>query len=253
VPRKPRIAPGGHFFHVLNRAGNYNVLFEGPRCYREFLSLIAEVADSTNMRILAYCLMPNHWHMLLWPRQDDDLRRYVQRLTTRHAHLWHLKRGSVGRGHLYQGRFKSFIVQDDGHLLTVCRYIERNPLRANLVTDATRWPWSSAPERLRTLRSPASPPSARATANALVQLEPFIVPFPSDWAGWLNEPQTEAELARIRLHVRSSSALGLPQWTETVIRHADVGKSEVGAAAAGSAAASASEIQARFSQGVVSG
>jgi hypothetical protein len=88
------------------------------------------------MRILAYCLMPNHWHFVLWPYDDGDLAAFMHRLTTTHVRRWHLHRHSVGAGHLYQGTFKSFPVQSDAHLLTVCRYVERNPVRARLVDRA---------------------------------------------------------------------------------------------------------------------
>ena len=90
------------------------------------------------MRLLAWCLMPNHWHLVLWPRADGDLGRFVRRLTQRHTQAWHRRHGTRGQGHLYQGRYKAFLVQDDAHLLTVCRYVERNPLRAGLVAAAAR-------------------------------------------------------------------------------------------------------------------
>ena len=77
--------------------------------------------------------MPNHWHLVLWPPRDSQLSAYMQRLTTAHMRRWHAHRGTRGTGPVYQGRFKSLPIQEDGHLLTVCRCVERNPLRANLV------------------------------------------------------------------------------------------------------------------------
>ena len=198
------MAAGGHVYHIMNRANGELVLFEGPTQYRDFLHLLAEAADASRMRILAYCLMPNHWHMVVWPREANDLRRFVQRFTIRHAHHWHLRNGSVGRGHLYQGRYKSCLVEDERYLLTVCRYVERNPVRALLVGRAELWPWSSA--RLRA-------PDANATendnsSNPVISLEPMLVAAPTDWLRWVNEPQTDAELHRLRLHVRSGATLG---------------------------------------------
>src|SRR6266850_1096513 len=95
------------------------------------------------MRVLAYCVMPNHWHLVLWPRADGDFSHYVGWLTLTHTQRWHAYQHTVGTGHLYQGRFKSFPVQTDEHVLTVCRYVERNPVRAGLVPQAEHWRWGS--------------------------------------------------------------------------------------------------------------
>src|SRR5207244_11561664 len=93
-------------------------------------------------RLLSYCLMPNHWHLMLWPREDDELTAFVRWLTHTHTMRWHAHYHTAGTGHLYQGRFKSFPVQTDEHFLTVCRYVERNALRARLVPRAEDWRWS---------------------------------------------------------------------------------------------------------------
>jgi hypothetical protein len=93
------------------------------------------------MRVLAYCLLNNHFHLILRPHNDGDLSRWMQWLLTSHVRRYH--RHYHSSGHVWQGRFKAFPVQDDDHPLTVIRYVERNPLRANLVKYAERWPWSS--------------------------------------------------------------------------------------------------------------
>ncbi len=95
------------------------------------------------MRVLGYLVMPNHWHMVLWPEQDGDLGAFMQRLTTTHVRRWHLHRKTVGCGHLYPGTYKSFPIEADEHLLTVLAYVERNALRAGLVARAEDWRWSS--------------------------------------------------------------------------------------------------------------
>jgi REP-associated tyrosine transposase len=104
---------------------------------------MGEVAERVGLRVLAYCLMPHHWHLVLWPRADGDLSTFMRLLTLTHTQRWHAHRGRTGSGHLYQGRFKSFIVAKDNHLLTVCRYVERDALRTNLVKRAERWRWGS--------------------------------------------------------------------------------------------------------------
>ena len=94
------------------------------------------------MRLLAWCLMPNHFHLVLWPHGDGDLSRWMQWLLTSHVRRYH--RHYHGSGHVWQGRFKAFPIEEDEHLWTVLRYVERNALRANLVRRAEDWPWSSA-------------------------------------------------------------------------------------------------------------
>src|SRR2546428_13939206 len=129
MPRRKRVATGGLVFHVLNRAVARDKIFWKPRYYEAFQAVLQEVHDWVPMRLLAYCVMPNHWHLVLWPRGEGDLSRFMSWLTLTHSQRWHAFHQSVGTGHLYQGRFKSFVVQADDHLLTVCRYVERNALR----------------------------------------------------------------------------------------------------------------------------
>jgi REP element-mobilizing transposase RayT len=123
-------------FHVLNRANARHRIFEHADDYSAFERVMSDTVEHTAMRILSYCIMPNHWHMLLWPRRKGDLGAFMQRLTTTHVRRWHLYRDSVGMGHLYQGTYKSFPVEQDEHLLAVFRYVERNALRAELVDRA---------------------------------------------------------------------------------------------------------------------
>jgi len=115
MPRVARVAPGDVIFHVLNRANARSRIFERDQDYEALERVIAETARTIPVRLLAYCIMPNHWHMVLWPTRDGELGNFVQRLTTTHVRRWHLYRHSVGSGHLYQGTYKSFPVQDDEH------------------------------------------------------------------------------------------------------------------------------------------
>jgi putative transposase len=100
------------------------------------------------MRILGYCLMPNHWHLVLYPRTDGDLVKFIQRVTLTHTQRYHAKTRTVGYGHVYQGRYKSLLVESDRHFLALVRYMERNAKRAGLVRKAEEWPWSSVHVRL---------------------------------------------------------------------------------------------------------
>ncbi len=162
------------------------------------------------MRLLAYCLMPNHWHLVLWPELDGQLTRFMAWLTGTHARRWHVHRGSVGTGHLYQGRFHSFPVQDDRHLLAVCRYVEANAFRADLVARSERWPWGSAWLRV------AGPPEAQTL------LSPWPTPRPSNWAALLNEPLSVGTLRQLRTSVVRGRPYGEEKWTRRVTERLDL-------------------------------
>jgi putative transposase len=201
MPRTARVAPGGYVFHVLNRGNERRPIFEGEGDYLAFLRVMAEAHDRVPLRILAWCLMPNHWHLVLWPREDGQLGPFMQRLTTTHVRRWRLNRQSVGHGHLYQGTYKSFPVQEDDHFLRVCRYVERNALRARLVKRAEAWPWSSLGVATHAAAAAESPP-----------LAPWPVPRPQGWAKLVQEPQTEAELEALRTAIQRGRPFGTPAW-----------------------------------------
>jgi putative transposase len=157
------------------------------------------------MRLLAYCVMPNHWHLVVWPREDGELSRFMAWLTLTHTHRWHAHRHSAGSGHVYQGRFKSFPVQEDDHFYTLCRYVERNALRAHLVRRAEQWPWGS----LRRWKY--------RTAKEKSLLAAWPVPRWPGWIGHVNGPQTEAELTALRRSVQRGSPFGEPAWSDQMV------------------------------------
>ena len=201
MPRRPRHATGGYVFHVLNRAAARRTLFETEGDYFAFLKVLQEAQSRVEMRLLSYCIMPNHWHLVLWPRGDGDLSDYMKWLTTAHAQRWHKWHESSGTGALYQGRFKSFPVQGDTHFSQLCRYVERNALRANLVSRAEDWRWSSLWQRLQ--------------ERADVQLSPWPVPPGSQWLEYVNQAETEAELASLRKSVTHGLPFGDSSWTKS--------------------------------------
>ena len=152
------------------------------------------------MRVLAYCLMPNHWHLLLWPRKEGDLGRFMHRLTVTHVRRWHEHHHSTGRGHVYQGTYKSFPVQEDMHFLKVAHYVERNALRANLVERAQDWRWCSLWRRQ----------NAAGGEDGL--LTEWPVPRPSDWLVRVNRPQLAAEEQALQLSVTRGRPFGDADW-----------------------------------------
>jgi putative transposase len=197
--RSLRAAAGNVIYHVLNRANARRTIFEKPGDFAAFERVIGEAHARGAMRILAYCLMPNHWHLVLWPSGDGDLTRFMAWVTLTHTQRWHAHRGSAGTGHVYQGRFKSFPVQEDEHFLTICRYVERNALRAGLVARAEDWRWSSLWRRTH-------------GDGTLTWLAPWPMEPPSSWLDWVNQPQTATELECLRESVQRSRPYGTGSW-----------------------------------------
>jgi putative transposase len=143
MPRQKRIAKGNIVYHVLNRANGHLRIFKKPDDFEAFEQILAEGVELFSMRLCGYCIMGNHWHLVVWPRADGDLSAFMKWVTMTHSHRWHRAHGTVGIGHLYQGRYKSFPVQSGTHYLTLMQYVESNPLRARLVKSGRHWPYSS--------------------------------------------------------------------------------------------------------------
>ena len=200
-----RAAAGGLVYHVLNRANARLPLFQKDGDYEAFARVLAEARAYCDVPLLAYCVMPNHWHLVVQPRADGDLSRFVGWLTLTHTQRWHAHYHDVGWGHLYQGRFKSFPVQEDDHLLTVCRYVERNPLRAGLVRRAEDWRWGSLGLR------------ARGGAEALALLADWPMPRPRGWLSLVNAAQSAGEEAALRHCLRRGTPFGVEGWVQETV------------------------------------
>lgn len=202
MPRTARLAPGGMVYHVINRGVGKQQLFFNNDDYHAFERVIVESLEKRAMRILSYCLMPNHWHFVLWPEKDGDLGRFMQQLTVTHVTRWQKHYQQVGFGHVYQGRFKSFPVESDDYFYQVIRYVERNALRANLVSRAEQWPWSSlwinefgAPEHQQMLAD-------------------WPQPRPRKWLEYVNQVETDAELASLRRSCIRGTPYGSVDWVQ---------------------------------------
>lgn len=128
----------------MNRSAKQLTLFDGNADYELFLRVLSEAEDSCPIRLLEYCVMPNHWHLLVWPERDDQLSRYMQWITGVHGQRWRRARDLVGRGAVYQGRFRWVAIQDGQHYGIARRYVYQNPVRARLVEHPAEWRWSSA-------------------------------------------------------------------------------------------------------------
>ena len=194
---------GGLAYHVLNRAVGRSQLFDDDADYLAMERVIEHTHKRLPIRIISYCLMSNHWHLVLWPIQDDELSEFMQAMTVTHTQRRHAHHHTAGTGPLYQGRFKSFPIQQDGHFLTVCRYVERNALRANLVKSARNWPWCSVAKR-----------AVRQPPAWLLPIEQWPVQPPSDWESWVDRAETTAELESLRHRVKRGRPYGDERWEE---------------------------------------
>ncbi|MGH6896967.1 MAG: transposase [Geminicoccaceae bacterium] len=207
--RPLRVDVGGYVYHALNRASARATMFESPIDYRQFEQVLQEAQVRTGMRILAYCLLPTHWHLVLWPEADGTLSRFMRWLALTHTQRWHARRASAGSGHLYQGRYKAFLVEADDHLLTVCRYVERNPLRARLVRRAEAWRWGSLWRRERG-RGPDL-------------LSEWPVARPAGWPAFVNRAETAPELEALRAAAQRGRPFGAGPWLDEMVQRFDLG------------------------------
>jgi len=189
-------------FHVLNRGVGRRRIFDKAADYAAFEAIVGETLEKCPMRICGYCLMPNHWHFVLWPEADADLGAFMQRLCVTHVTRWQKHRQVVGEGHLYQARYKSFPVETDDYFYQLLRYVERNALRANLCERAEDWRWGSLWRR------------SHGTAEQRSLLGDWPVPHPRRWLELVNRPQTEAEVQAIRRSIARGQPYGSPGWVQ---------------------------------------
>jgi len=200
MPRRPRVCPAGVCFHVLNRAVARLPLFEKPEDYESFERVLAEAYEREPLPIFAYCVMPNHWHFVVCPKTRRQLSSFFRWLTHTHTMRWHAHYHTSGTGHLYQGRFKTFPIEEDEHLLSVLRYVERNALRASLCEAAEDWKYGSAWR------------NAHGSADSRLLLADWPIPRPRQWRSYVNKPHSEAELAAIRHSVTCGTPFGSQDW-----------------------------------------
>ncbi len=170
MTRPSRIDIADYHYHVLNRANARSQIFNTPADYQLFIEILTDTVELLNMRLLSFCLMPNHWHLILEPRADGDLSRFVARLTNTHVKQYQVKNSLIGMGHLYQGRYKSFMIEDGQYFYTVLRYVERNAVKAKLCERAEDWPWGSAFLRARGDNRSLSPLPIDLSANYFMEL-----------------------------------------------------------------------------------
>jgi putative transposase len=183
-------------FHVLNRGNGGMRVFHDRADYEAFVDLLRRAKERSGVRVYAFCLMPNHFHAVVEPLQESALSELMQWWLTSHVRQHH--RRHRGSGHVWQGRFKAFLVEGDEHFLTVVRYVLTNPARARLARRTREWRWSSA-----------RPPE---------WLDAWPVAAPRGWQRWLDTAVTAAELAKARTSVVRQAPFGSEKWRADVAR-----------------------------------
>ena len=209
---------GGLVYHVLNRGVGRMQLFEDAPDYAAFERVMVETLARVDVRLLTYCLMPNHWHLVLWPKRgrDEDLSQFMRLLTVTHTQRWHAHRRSAGTGPVYQGRFKSFPVQSDEHLFVVGRYVERNPVRAGLVEHSANWPWGGAAAWASPSSGGGGGGDVASHVNPVGEPRPTLSDWPivrpPNWRRLVDKPLTAGELDAARRSVQRGQPLGEAAW-----------------------------------------
>jgi putative transposase len=203
MPRTARASVGGICYHVINRGNGRRDVFRKDGDFQAFLKAVGHACIEIPIPVLGFCLLNNHFHLVVMPKEDGDLSRWMHWVLNTHVRRYHKHYHSSG--HIWQGRFKAFPIAQDEHLLTVLRYVERNPVRAGLVERAEQWSWSSA----RFWKEGEGHPP---------YLVPGPVPRPRKWLEWVNRPLTERELSELRHSVTRGTPYGEAGWVERTAR-----------------------------------
>jgi putative transposase len=208
--RPKRADETGCIYHMLNRANRRDKLFFKDADYEAFERVLTEAVARHQLDLFCFCIMPNHWHLCVRPRVDGEMSRFAQWLTLTHTQRYNAHYDTVGYGHLYQGRYKSFPVQDDEHFLTVCRYVERNALAAQLCETPDAWRFGSL-HRWK-----------HGTAKEKSLLTTWPIPRHRDWIGCVTMALTDKEIQRLHWSKTRGCPFGEETWVESVARRFDL-------------------------------
>lgn len=211
MPRQPRVDIADEIYHVINRANARRRVFTLPKDYAAVLHSLDETIEQFPLDIFSFCILPNHWHFSVKPRQDGDVGRFFGKFTQKVTQRWHAAHHTIGSGHLFQGRFKSFLVEQDSYFLQLMKYIEANPLRAKLVKTAEDWRWSSLYVRIH------DPDISQKL------LAPWPTDIPKNYLKDINQPLPKQHLETIRHSVIRANPLGSESWVEQMVKKHDLG------------------------------
>jgi len=201
MPRLARVAVGGQIYHVLNRAAGRRKLFSSSADYAAFQRCLADAATSVpGCRVLGYAIMPDHFHLILWPKKTGELSAFMRKTSLPHAVRWNSSHKTIGQGPIYQGRFKSFIVAES-HLPKLLHYVLRNPVRSKLAKTPGAWPWTSAT-------------TAPAKGAHPVTLAKPPSPLPATFKKTLDSAESPEDLTAIRKSVVRGSPFGTDEFVK---------------------------------------
>jgi putative transposase len=204
--RPTRTDVGGYVYHILNRANARSTIFSSKEEYQDFESILFESIEKFKMRVISYVLMPNHFHLILYPEYEGEIKKFMHWLTLTHTQRWHAKTNTVGYGHLYQGRYKSFIVENNQYLWTLLVYVERNPIRAKLVKLLKDWEWSSYYKRLN------------GTQSQKKLLATNSITWPDNYEKLLTISEKSEEIKIIRNSVNRGKPYGSDGWVSKILK-----------------------------------
>lgn len=205
MPRQARIAVADTVYHVINRANERQTIFNIDQDYQHFETLLQEAVELTDMRLLGYCIMPNHWHLIIYPSTDTMMSEFMGWLTSTHTRQYRTRTKTVGYGHLYQDRYKSFPIENDKHFIDLIRYVEQNPLRAKLVTQSENWKWGSLYRR------------TYGTIKQKKLLASLPTELPINYMQSVNQNLHEDALTDIRYSVNKGKPYGSDTWTNYLV------------------------------------
>ena len=205
MARQPRIDIANEIYHVINRANAKQFIFNSDDDFLPVISALEETLKLYPIEIFSFCLMSNHWHFVVRPHSDGDLGRFFGKLTQKVTQRWHAYHHTVGSGHLFQGRFKSFLVQTDSYFIQLMKYVEANPLRANLVNRAEDWKWGSLWLR----------------QNSPETVKCLLATWPLEYSGNylkdINEPLPKLFLEQVRGSINRGRPLGDEAWVRGMV------------------------------------
>jgi len=197
MPRKAWRPIGGICYHVSSRGNLGAEVFHDAEDYEGFEVVLGEACEQVPVRVLGYCLLPAEYQLVLWPRADGDLSRFMQWMLTTHVRRYRSRHG--GAGHVWAGRYRACPVQQDEHLRAVLRHVERGGLREGRVRRAENWAWSS----LRWWVQPAERP-------AFLHAGP--VPRGAGWVAAVNRPLRKTEQENLEACLKRGRPYGTPRW-----------------------------------------
>ena len=206
MPRPERADEAGGLYHALNRGNLRATIFHKDGDFAAFENILGDGLKRYQVQLFSYQLMPNHYHLILRPLVDGEMSRFMKWIGGTHTMRYHAHYHTGGQGHVYQQRYKSFPIQDDDHFLVVCRYVERNALRAGLVRRAEDWRWGSL---WRWRQDPEPAPKL---------LSPWPIPRLPNWVYRVNEPLSERELDAVRRCTQRGCPMGEQAWVESTVR-----------------------------------